>query len=62
MEGLNQDCVLCVLAYYIYTSSKKKKKNKVVSRRLVPLNSYIDSVTLLNSASEGFCFLAMLKL
>lgn len=58
MEGFNQDYVLYVLAYCIYTSSKK---NKVESRRLVPLNSYIDSLTLLNSVSEGFCFLAILK-
>lgn len=56
MEGLSQDCVLYVVAYYIYTSSKKIK----VVGRLFPLNSYIDSVTLLNSVSEGFCFLAML--
>lgn len=58
MEGLSQDCALYVVVYYIYTSSKKIK---VVGRRLVLLNSYFDSVTLPNSVSEGFCFLAILR-
>lgn len=59
MEGLNQECVLYVLEYYIYTSSKK---SKVISRRLVPLNSYIDYLTLLNSVSEGFLHLGHLEI
>lgn len=58
MEGVIKGCVLYVLAYYIYTSSKKIK---LVGRRLVSLNSYIESVTCPDSVSVGFCFLAMLK-